>query len=318
MSQVTVVIPNWNGIRFLEPCLKSLRMQTFDDFDIILIDNGSKDGSAEFVRKRFPEVKVKRFLRNTGFCHAVNTGIRMSRSPYVIMLNNDVICDPEMLEKLTGGMKQYPKAFSCQAKMLSMDNPSLIDDAGDYYCALGWAFARDKGENEGVCRRNRKIFASCGGASIFRREVLDRIGLLDESFFAYLEDIDLGYRARRAGYDNVLIADAKVLHAGSASSGSRYNAFKVRHTARNSIFLAYKNMRPWQIALNAPLLLAGMLIKLVFFARRGLGFEFIRGASAGLKLCRRSGRAAKRGSLRRDLLLQAELWINLVRRIKVK
>ena len=318
MSQVTVIIPNWDGIRYLESCLKSLRMQTYDDFDIFLVDNGSQDGSAEFVCRRFPEVKVKRFMRNTGFCHAVNTGIRMSSTPYVILLNNDVICESAFVEELVRGIEKYPKAFSCQALMLSMDNPSLIDDAGDYYCALGWAFARDKGERETVCRKDRKIFASCGGAAIYRREVLEKIGLFDEAHFAYLEDIDLGYRARRAGYENVLAARARVLHAGSASSGSRYNAFKVRHTSRNSIYLVYKNMRPWQIALNAPMLLAGNVIKAVFFFRKGLGFEFLRGVTAGFKLCAGSKKAAKRGSMRTDLRLQLELWVNLIRRLKVK
>ncbi len=313
MSQVTVIIPNWNGIRFLKKCLKSLRMQTFDDFDTIVIDNGSQDGSAEYIRRSFPEVTVKRFVRNTGFCHAVNTGIRISRTPYVILLNNDVICDPAFVEELVKGMKKYPKAFSCQAKMLSMDNPSLVDDAGDYYCALGWSFADGKGKSEAMYRKETKIFSSCAGAAIYRREYLEKTGLLDEAHFAYLEDLDIGYRARRAGYENYLIPSAKVLHAGSASTGSRYNAFKTAHTVRNNIYLIYKNMRPWQIALNFPLLLAGSAVKLVFFAGKGLGGEYIRGIFAGFALSRKSGKAARRGSLRRDMALQLQLWANLLK-----
>ena len=317
MSQATVIIPNWNGIRYLEKCLKSLRMQTFDDFDVILIDNGSDDGSAEYVRRTFPEVKVKRFLRNTGFCHAVNTGIRMSNTPYVILLNNDVICDPLFAEELMSGMKRHPKAFSCQAKMLSMANPMLVDDAGDYYCALGWAFADGKGQNETMYRKEKKIFASCGGAAIYRRDLLNETGLFDEAHFAYLEDIDLGYRARRAGYENYFIPAAKVLHAGSATSGSRYNSFKTAYTSRNSIYLIYKNMRPWQIALNFPMLLAGNLIKAVFFIRKGYGREFFRGVSKGAAMCAGSGKAAKRGSMLTDLRIQLELWLNLGRRIRM-
>jgi GT2 family glycosyltransferase len=127
-----------------------------------------------------------------------------------------------------------------------MYDPTRLDDAGDYYCALGWAFARGKGESSELYDREETVFACCGAAAIYRRDVLEKIGLFDERHFAYLEDMDIGYRAQIHGYVNRYIPSAVVYHAGSGTSGSRHNAFKVRLSARNSVWLVRKNMPLWQ------------------------------------------------------------------------
>ena len=151
MKSITIVIPNYNGMKFLQGCLDSLREQTDQDFETVMIDNGSSDESVSYVRENYPEVKIRAYHRNTGFCAAVNAGIRLSRAPYVLLLNNDVVCGPDMVAQLHHAIARREDTFSCCAKLIQMYDPTKLDDAGDYYSALGWAFARGKG-----CSRDRK------------------------------------------------------------------------------------------------------------------------------------------------------------------
>ena len=317
MREVTVVIPNLNGIAYLQGCLSSLRTQSFQEFETILIDNGSADGSVDYVKENFPEVRIHRFSSNTGFCKAVNEGIRLSDTPYVILLNNDTVCDRKFVEELLKAIKQHPRCFSCGARMLQLRNPELLDDAGDYYCALGWAFAAGKGKPKDRYDRQRRVFASCGGAAIYRRSILEEIGLFDEKHFAYLEDIDIGYRARIRGYENRYIPTAVVYHAGSATSGSAYNEFKVLHSSRNSVYLIYKNMPALQVIINLPFLLAGYLIKTVFFARRGFLKQYLTGLRNGIRMSKKEDKVVfQTRYLKNYFRIQLELWWNVVRRFR--
>ncbi len=313
MNKAAVIIPNLNGRAYLERCLTSLEKQSEKAFSVILVDNGSTDDSVSYVKEHFPRVILKELSENTGFCHACNEGIRMSREPYVILLNNDTECGEDFVREMIRAIEEDQKLFSCSAKMLSMDDPSRMDDAGDLYNALGWAFARGKGKSAVEYNRRASIFASCGGAAIYRRSLLEVTGLLDEAHFAYLEDMDLGYRARIYGYRNAFAPRALVLHKGSASSGSRYNAFKVRLASRNSVYLIYKNMPLLQVILNAPLLAAGFLLKWFFFIGKGLGMEYAKGVGRGLRGCRTLRKVpVKRKNLPHYLRIQWELWVNLI------
>lgn len=316
MQQTTVVVPNYNGIKYLAACLDSLRVQTSQDFSVILIDNGSTDGSAEFVQTRYPEVTVRRFEENRGFCAAVNEGIRMAQTPYVILLNNDTICEPAFVEALVSAIREKPRCFSCASKMVKMRHPERIDNAGDYYCALGWAFARGKGKPADEYLTGREIFSACAGAAIYRREIFDEIGLFDEAHFAYLEDVDVAYRARIAGYHNYYVPEAVVRHFGSATSGSGYNEFKVHYSSQNSVYLVYKNM-PWpQIILNLPFLAAGFAVKIGFFARRGYLRQYVAGLGRGLRMCGADKKVRfHAGNLPHYLKIQWELWVNVFRRV---
>lgn len=322
MEKSTIVIPNYNGIKYIQACLESLYGGTTKDIAVIVVDNASTDGSMELVRERFPQVRLIVNEQNTGFSHAVNQGIKASTTPYVILLNNDTQAELSFvheLEKVMDG-DQNKKVFSASAKLVSLYDKDRIDDAGDYYCALGWAFARGKGKSPERYRSDCDIFAACAGAAIYRRELLEenQVGLFDEEHFAYFEDIDIGYRAKIYGYRNKFAANSIVYHAGSAASGSRYNTFKTRLASRNSIYLIYKNMPVWQIVLNLPFLTAGFLIKTLFFVRKGMGKEYVSGLLRGVKLSLSS--AGKRHKLKFDrnrfgnyMSIQIELWRNLVR-----
>ena len=309
----TIVIPNYNGIQYIEKCLHSL---AGEPAQIIVVDNGSEDGSRELVAEKFPRVRMKCFDKNYGFCRAVNTGIRDSNTTYVILLNNDTEAEPGFVRALERAMDEQKNAFSGAAQIRNLRCPELIDDAGDYYCALGWAFACGKDKPKERYQKGRNLFAACGAAAILRRSMLEKTGVLDENHFAYLEDIDLGYRARIYGYRNIYVPEAVVYHAGSASSGSRHNKFKVDLSSRNSVYLVYKNMPYVQILLNLPFLLAGYAVKTVFFARKGMGMDYLKGLAKGFRLCiSEEGKRHKvcfRGeNLLNYIVIQLELWRNV-------
>ncbi len=317
MERVSVVIPNYNGKRFLKACLGSLERQSFSEFETILVDNGSTDGSIPYVREKFPWVRLVALEQNGGFCRAVNAGIRAAKAPYVLLLNNDVAADKEFVGEMLSGIRRYKKCFSCSAQLRNMHHPELVDDAGDYYCALGWAYALGKDKPLAAYQKPRRIFASCGGAAIYRKAVFEQIGYFDEAHFAYMEDIDIGYRARIFGYENRYLPKAVVYHAGSGTTGSRYNEFKVRHSAKNNVYVIYKNMPLLQFLINLPFLAAGFLAKQLFFIKKGFGREYAQGFAEGLSLCHKGRKVPfSPKHLKNYAVIQAELWINMFRRFR--
>ena len=281
MKKASVVIPNWNGMRFLKDCLDALRLQDTDDFETLVIDNASEDESVAFIKENYPEVRVEVMEENLGFSGGVNEGIRLSEAPYVLLLNNDTEVTPSFVREMIAAIEKDPKAFSVSAKMLKFHERERIDDAGDLYTLLGWGAQRgvDRRADEKRYEKPCTVFSACAGAAIYRKEVFDRIGLFDRMHFAYLEDIDVGYRAMLYGYKNVYAPKAVVYHIGSGTTGSKYNDFKVRLAARNNIYLLRKNMPLFQRILNGPWLLLGRGLKRLFFKKRG----FLEAYDAGLK-----------------------------------
>ncbi len=315
---VTIIIPNYNGLSYLRDCLDALlpQVQT-PDRHVLVVDNGSTDGSVEFLRK-YPGIETIFLEENTGFCGAVNTGITNCHTRYVILLNNDTKVCPGYVQALVDCMERDGRLFSASARMLSMQDPQRIDNAGDIYTALGYAKGRGIGKPASEYERPAEVFSACGGAAIYRREIFDEIGLFDETHFAYLEDVDIGYRARICGYRNAYCPEAKVEHAGSGFSGSRYNAFKVSLASRNSVYLPWKNMPLLQLLLNLPLLLAGYAVKTVFFIKKGLGGQYVKGLIEGVKLCTKRENRCHKVPFRWSRLgsyvkIQLRLWLNLFR-----
>ena len=313
-NKVSVVIPNYNGKRFLAACLKAL-LSDAPEAELLVVDNGSADGSRELVEREFPGVRLIALDQNYGFPRAVNEGIRAASRPYVILLNNDTEVLPGFTDALADALEADGRAFSAQAKLISLQDPERIDDAGNYYCALGWAFARGKDRPAACYEKPGAVFAACAGAAAYRRELFEKIGSFDEAHFAYLEDIDVGWRARIAGYRNLYVPSAKVLHAGSGTSGSRYNEFKVSLSSRNNIYLIWKNMPFLQILLNLPLLAAGFGLKYLFFMKKGFGRTYAKGLREGFRLCR-EGRKVRFywKNLPSYVKIQLELWINIAKR----
>lgn len=314
MREVSIVIPNYNGKHFLEACLKSVFAQKAQDLEVIVVDNGSTDGSQEYLSS-FPQVRTIGLDKNYGFCGAVNVGIRASEGEFIILLNNDTEVDLYFTEELLKVIKSDERIFSCSSKMVQFHDRTRMDDGGDYYCALGWAFGRGKGHLVENYDRQVNVFAACAGAAIYRKSLLESLGYFDGAHFAYLEDMDLGYRARIQGYRNVYAPKAVVYHVGSGFSGSPHNSFKVKLSSRNNVYLAYKNMPILQLLLNSPLLLMGHMIKFFFFLRKGLGKEYVQGVKEGIALCKKEKKVRFLWrNLPNYIKIQLELWLNLVRR----
>lgn len=281
--KVTIVIPNYNGKHFMEPCLSSLSEQTYKNFHILVVDNASSDGSIEYMEENYPDIELIKLQKNFGFSKAVNIGIQHSRTPYVILLNNDTTVDTRYVEEMVKAIEKSPKIFSVSSKMIQMYHPELIDSAGDLYTLLGWGVCRGCGRPVSNYQKYDEIFTACAGAAIYRRSVFDEIGYFDENHFAYLEDIDIGYRARIYGYYNMYCPTALVYHVGSGTSGSKYNSFKVKLAARNNLYLNYKNMPALQLVLNFIPLAIGYFVKYLFFCKIGFEKDYKEGFIEGLQ-----------------------------------
>lgn len=315
MSDVTIVIPNYNGVAYLDACLRSVWKQSGVSIEVIVVDNGSTDGSRELIREQFPKCQLVCLKQNYGFSRAVNEGIKRAKSPYVILLNNDTEVRSDFAKYLLDAIRKDDRRFSCAAKMLQYEKRELLDNAGDFYCAMGWGIARGKGKPSECYSKAEKIFSSCAGAAIYQKRVVEALGGFDEAHFVYLEDIDLSYRAKIYGYYHWYEPKAEVYHMGSATSGSRYNRFKVVHSAGNNIYLLYKNMPLLQLLLNLPLLLLGFFIKYLFFVKKGFGKEYREGLRKGFLLCKTHADHKVPFCMEHIpayLRIQLELWKNIL------
>lgn len=264
IERVSIVIPNWNGWRFLEPCLDSLRRQSYRDFRVFVVDNNSHDGSIEHVRALFPEVEAIALQENRGFSAGVNAGIRASQGEFVVALNNDTVADPLWLEVLVKTMDTHPEMGFGASMLLSYREPDVIDCIGDGYSRTGLGFKIGvHRQNLGQYREPFEVFGACAAASIYRRAVLDEVGLFDEDFFAYMEDIDLSIRARMAGHRCLAVPGAIVYHIGSASNGGDTSPFSISMTAKNVLFILFKDIPAPLLLQMAPLAIAAQ-VALVF------------------------------------------------------
>ena len=306
----TIIIPNYNGLKFMDECIRSLNAQTYPNFRTLVVDNGSTDGSVEWLKEH--QIDTIFLPENTGFSGAVNVGIKAADTPYVLLLNNDVRVDEYFVAEMVRAIGQSERIFSVSSRMIQMYHPDRLDDAGDMYSLLGWAYQRGVGRDLTHYRRSSRVFSACAGAAIYRREVFEEIGYFDEMHFAYLEDIDVGYRARINGYKNLYEPAAEVIHVGSASSGSRYNEFKIKLSSRNNVYLVYKNMPLLQKIINSPTLFFGFLIKYIFFVKKRYGKIYLKGLLEGTKMCRKQDKVSwNRKNLKNYVKIQLELWKNI-------
>lgn len=274
---VSVIVVNWNGRPLLPDCLDSLAQQTWQDFETILVDNGSEDGSADWVAAHYPRVRVIRLDSNRGFCGGNNAGIRAATGEYVVLLNNDTRVEDRWLENLCQVMASDPTLAACDSKILYFGNRGRIWMSGVDYSIAGVPLGRRAGEPDGDdSPLPAEVFAACACAAIYRKRVLEEIGLFDEDFFAGYEDVDWSFRARLAGYRVVNVPAARVYHKVSATHGFNSEMF-VRNGQRNVSAAFLKNM-------PLPLLLRGLPLHLVYvagsmayFLRIGRGGAFFRG-----------------------------------------
>jgi GT2 family glycosyltransferase len=282
--RVTVVIPNWNGERFLPACLGSLGHQSFEDFETILVDNGSTDDSVALVRRDFPEVRVLPLGENLGFSAAVNAGIRDSDTEYVALLNNDTEADQEWLEALVRAAEVHPQAGSFASKLVDFHDRRILDGAGDVLRRSGLPYRLGHGEPDcGQYDEATFVFGACAGAALYKRSMLDEIGLFDEDFFANCEDGDLSFRAQLAGYRCLYVPQSVVYHMGSATFGKR-SPTATRLGTRNSLCLLVKNLPAPLVPGFVPFVVAGQLSRLIVTASTSTLTAHLEGLAGALRL----------------------------------
>jgi GT2 family glycosyltransferase len=239
----SVIIPNWNGRQLLGPCLASIAVQTFRAFEVILVDNGSTDGSVAFVRNDYPWVSICELGENLGFAAGVNAGIRLARGNYIVLLNNDTETDSKWLEKLAESIGDCPDIWLFASKLLNFYDRDLVDSAGDAFDLFLGPYKIGENARSSDFGRRTFIFGPCGGGGCYRRELFDRIGLFDEDFFAYFEDVDLSFRANWCGFRSLLVPDAVIYHKVAATSGDNAinrDRFDIMRR-RNYILMLVKN-----------------------------------------------------------------------------
>ena len=282
--KVSVVTPNYNGERFLKTFLDSLDQDSEHIGEVIIVDNGSSDGSVEFLKNNsysFPLVLIEN-TENIGFAPAVNQGILKAKNELIFSINNDTEIKKGSIKELINLITSSEEIFSVQAKMLQYNNKELIDDVGDEYNLLAWTKKTGENHHSDEYTEVMEIFSSCAGAAMYKKSVLKDLGLFDDNFFAYMEDVDLSIRSKINGYKNLLCPQAIVYHIGSATSGSRYNEFKVKLAARNNVWVVYKNLPIPLKIVNFVFLFLGFFIKYIFFVRKGFGSTYLAGIREGL------------------------------------
>lgn len=295
-AEVAIVVVSWNQRKRLADCLEALDAQTYAERKVVVVDNGSTDGSGEMVTARFPAARLIRSPSNLGFGAGNNLAIRATDAPYVATLNNDALADPFWLEALMEPMHQDLSLGSVASKMVLQHDPSTIDSCGIALDRAGIAWDLWGGYPESVANRPRPVFGPCAGAALYRRAMLDDVGLFDEDFFAYLEDVDLAWRARLRGWSCVLAPHALVQHAHAGTLGDA-SPLKRYLLARNKI---------WTIAKCAPSeLLARDLLAITSYDMGAMAFAVARQRDWASVRGRRDGLRSIAGPLRKRRVIQA-------------
>jgi GT2 family glycosyltransferase len=286
---IEVVIPNWNGIHLLVHCLDSLRQQTWQEFSVTVVDNGSTDGSVSVLERDYPEAKILRFQENKGFSVAVNAGIRSSGAAWILLLNNDMEVEPDCLNILKERIKSVSSYDFFALRMMNFHSRNLLDGAGDGILRGGIGYRFGTLEKYGPpYNEDREVFGACAGAALYNKKLFSKIGLFDEDFFAYLEDVDLNLRACHAGCRCFYISSAIVYHIGSATSGSMINPLTVRLSTRNNLLVILKNYPFLLIFRCLPVICIYQVFLLWFVIKRGNFLPYLQGMMQVISLIPRT------------------------------
>ena len=236
---ISIIIPHLNGRHHLDDCLQSLRRQTWRDFEALLVDNGSTDGTQAYVAENYPEVRLVQLPENRGFTGACNAGWQAAQGEIIILLNNDTEADPRWLAEVMAAFDRHPRAGSIASKMLLFDRRDHLHTAGDFYRVDGIPGNRGVWQADmGQFDQEEMVFSACGGSSAYRRALLDEIGFLDDDFFFSCEDVDVGWQANLAGWEVWYAPTAVIYHKLKATGGAVTGSY---YDGRNFLYLIWKN-----------------------------------------------------------------------------
>lgn len=277
-----VVIPNWNGLNYIGACLHSLQKQTLRDFEVIVVDNGSSDGSADLVRQLFSWARVISLGGNRGFAAASNVGAANATSEHIALLNNDTEADPSWAAALVDYLAQNPEVGFCASKVLLHSRPDLVDSCGDYYSVEGVAGKIGHLELASGFSHPREIFGASACASIYRRDLLQEVHGFDEDFFLAHEDTDLSFRARLMGHSCHFVPAAVVRHHVGGTLGYR-SPLAEYYASRNQEYVLIKNM-PSRLLIKYSVLHAiAVAMQLAAHTLRGRSLPLLRGKRDALR-----------------------------------
>jgi len=273
---ITVIIVNWNGGHLLLQCLRDLLRQSYQPTRILIMDNGSSDGSAEQAAQ-LPGVTVRLLGQNFGFAGGNNRAFSECDTEYVALLNPDAFPEPDWLEKLVAAAESDPEVAAFGSRQMVYGAENVVDGFGDVYHISGLVWR----DGHGHAFRDsdittREIFSPCAGAALYRRDAVLNVGGFDTDYFCYVEDVDLGFRLRLAGYRAMYVPDAVVHHVGSATTGGAHSDFCLYHGHRNLVWTFVKNMPGILFWLMLPLHVLLNLVSIVWFTFRGSGQEILR------------------------------------------
>lgn len=285
---VSIIIVNWNGKKWLEKCLDSLCSQSYKNFEIIFVDNASTDDSVVFVEGNYPEVIIVKSDKNLGFAGGNNLGLPYTKGEYILLLNNDVWVTENYLEKFVEAFEKIPNAGSVQSKMILMNNPEKLDVCGSYWTGSSFLYHYGYAQNQGLEKFNRMMpfFSNKGASMMIRKDVLDKVGFLDEEFWSYYEETDLCHRIWLAGYECWYYPEAVMYHAGGGTSLTFHNSYIQFHNFKNKLLSFLKNFEGWTLVKVLPV---------YFFANIALSFFWL-----------------LQGKWRHFLALYQSVWWNII------
>ncbi|MDJ0922228.1 MAG: glycosyltransferase family 2 protein [Henriciella sp.] len=282
MPKFSIIIVSYESEDWIEGCLEGLQQQTFEDFEVIVVDNASKDRSAALAEAfDLPDKTVISAPKNLGFARGCNLGERSARGEWLVFLNPDTVARPDWLQEVVNGQKRYPATSVFASAQYEIGATNLLDGVGDAYFGFGIPWRGGFGHPVSALPEEGECFSPCGAAAVVRREVFRKVGGFDKRFFCYCEDVDLGFRLRLAGERCVFLKRAAIDHKGSAISG-RYSDFTVYHGTRNRMWTYFKNMPLGLLLLTAPGHIAISLYLLVRSASNGTFRPTLRGLIHGL------------------------------------
>ncbi|MDD5489520.1 MAG: glycosyltransferase family 2 protein [Candidatus Moranbacteria bacterium] len=254
MKNIAVIVVNWNGKKYLKDCFDSLQNQTYKNFKVFFVDNGSEDDSVDFIKEKYletnlPSVDIFQLKKNTGFCFGYNTGIKKALededTKYVVVLNNDTKLDEKYIEELRSCAERHPEAGSIQPKVLKYFEKNKVDCAGIRIARDGTAHNRGYSKDEKEYKEEKEIFGANGTASLFTRRALEKTALpghnyFDNDHFVFYEDVDLAWRMKNAGFKTYFCPDALAYHVHSGTAG-KASLMKAYYLHRNYFFTVFKN-----------------------------------------------------------------------------
>jgi len=262
---ISILVLNCNGKHLLKPCLESIFEQNFTDYELVVVDNNSNDGSTEYIKENFPNITLIENPENFGFAGGNNAGIKACNGEWIFFLNNDAILEKSCLEFLAKHIET--KQLIYMPLMLKADSPEFVDSAGDMLYPWGYAYRYDNVPASKFLE-SKEIALACCGAAMFNRELIEKLNGFDEDFFLYYEDVDLSLRARHLGAKIWLVPQAKVFHKGSATVGKKTSS-RLYYIERNRFFAKLKNFPLSTLIKYAPISFICSVFSFILWTKRG-------------------------------------------------